>query len=93
VTIPLNGQDCHLANRLRFGRGSTHFSTDFGELYSVTPVNLIGEGHSPHLEIRSSYGLRLDVSAKWLAELVRRAPEALAKLPVIPDMHDAVGGE
>lgn len=26
-------------------------------------------------------------------ELVRQAPAALAKLPYLPDVHDAVGGE
>ena len=80
----------HLPNHLRCQHGSTHFNDDFGAFHSVTPICLVGEGHVAHLEIRSCYGLRLDVSAEWLTELVRRAPEALAKMPFIPDVHDAV---
>lgn len=80
----------HLPNHIHYGHGPTHFADDFGELYSITPVNLVGEGHVAHLEIRSRYGLRLDVSAEWLTALVRQAPAALAKLPLIPDVHDAV---
>lgn len=82
----------HLPHHLRYQHGSTHFSDDFGAFHSVTPINLIGEGHTAHLEIRSCYGLRLDVSAQWLTELVRQAPAALAKMPFIPEqIHDAVG--
>jgi hypothetical protein len=83
----------HLPNHVRYHHDTTHFSEEFGEFHSVTPVNLIGADHDPHLEIRSLYGLRLDVTAKWLTELVRQAPAALAKLPYLPDVHDAVGGE
>jgi hypothetical protein len=88
--MTLNGHPDHLPNHLRYQHGTTRFSDDFGALHSVTPVSLIGPGHTPHLEIRSCYGLRLDVSAAWLSELVRLAPEALAKLPFIPDVHDAI---
>jgi hypothetical protein len=83
----------HLPNHLRYQNGATHFSDDFGELHSVTPVNLIGPEHVAHIEIRSCYGLRLDVSAAWLTELVRKAPEALAKMGFIPPLHDAILGQ
>lgn len=87
----LNGQHPeHLPNHLRYQHGSTHFADDFGAFHSVTPVNLVGPEHEPHLEIRSCYGLRLDVSAEWLTALCLLAPAALAKLPIIPDVHDAV---
>jgi hypothetical protein len=89
--MTLNGQPGHLPNHLRYNSGSTHFSDECGDFHSVTAINLLGEGHVAHLEIRSCYGLRLDVSAKWLAELIRKAPEALAKMPMLPDIHDAAG--
>lgn len=90
--MSLNGQHPdHLPNHVRYQHGTTHFSDHFGALHSVTPVNLIGEGHVAHLEIRSCYGLRLDVSAEWLTALCRVAPAALAKMPFIPEIHDAVG--
>lgn len=81
------------SNHLRFHHGSTNFADVFGDFHSVTPVNLVGEGHVPHLEIRTTHGLRLDVTVKWLTELVRDAPAALAKMPYLPDIHDAVGVE
>jgi hypothetical protein len=87
--VNLNGQ--RPSNHLRFQRESVHFSGDFGDLHSITPRNLVGEGHSTYLEIRTCYGLRLDVTPEWLAALVRQAPAALAKLPYLPEVHDAVG--
>jgi hypothetical protein len=79
-------------NHLRFGRGATHFATDFGDLYSITPVSLIGNGHHPHIEVRFQHGLRIDVQPDVLADLYRQIPAALAKLPfAIDGIHDAVG--
>jgi len=89
----INSHPDHLPNHLRYNNGTTHFADDFGELHSITPICLTGAQHHPHLEIRSMYGLRLDVSAEWLTALVREAPAALAKMPLTPDIHDAVGEE
>jgi len=83
----------HPPNHLRYQREAVHFSGDFGDLHSITPRNLVGEGHTAYLEIRTCHGLRLDVTPQWLIDLVRQAPEALAKMPFIPEVHDAVGVE
>lgn len=76
---------------MRFNHGTTHFSDHFGPLHSVTPINLPGEGHVPHIELRFMYGARLDLIPETFAQILRAGPAALAKLPLIPDVHEAVG--
>jgi hypothetical protein len=83
-------------NHIRFQHGSTHFAETFGGLYSITPICLTGDGHTPHLEIRTQFGLRMDVTPSFFAALLRDGRKALDKLPLAlraDDIHDAVGGE
>lgn len=82
----------HRPNHLRYHHRSTNFSEAFGDFHSVTAINLPGEGHTPHIEIRGLFGLRLDVTPEFLIALLRHAPGELAKLRYLRDMHDAVGG-
>lgn len=75
--------------------GDTHFAHHFGDVASVTPICLPGNGHTPHVDVRFSGSVRLEFSPETLAELCRRGVEALAMLPFIPDVHDAIldGGD
>jgi hypothetical protein len=76
-----------------------HISADptvgysFGNLLSVTPIVLGGDFHHPHIAVRFRYGLCLELDAADAIELARRLPESVAMLPMIPDMHDAVGSD
>jgi hypothetical protein len=71
--------------------GERTFGAPFGAVYSVTPIAIPGIGHDPHLHITFRFGLSMDLTPGDAAELSRRIPEALARLPFIPDVHDAVG--
>lgn len=68
----------------------------FGEVRSVTPVNLPGNGHHPHIRVRYRGGLTVDYSPAAATELARRFPEALAHMPEVPECSGAtadLGGE
>jgi hypothetical protein len=71
--------------------GDTTFGTRFGAVHSVTPIALAGLGHDAHLHVQFRYGLSMDLTPTDAAELSRRIPEALAKMPLLPDIHDAAG--
>jgi hypothetical protein len=73
-------------------QGDTSFHHHFGAVHSVTPVCL-GMGHTAHVDVRFVGGVKMEFSPDAVAELARRFPEALASLPFIPELHDAVGGE
>ena len=68
------------------------FKAHFGAVHSVTPICLPGDGHRPYVDVHFIGGLRLELSPSAMAEICRRGVEALAKLPYLPDIHDAVGG-
>jgi hypothetical protein len=91
--MSLNGSQLHLPNALHFNHGTCHFSEHFGGIYSITPRCLTGEGHVASVQVRFTFGLRLDFSPEVFAELIRQGPAALAKMPYLPDVHDAVGEE
>lgn len=80
-------------NHVHYHDGSTHFGDTFGGLHSVTPVSLTGNGHNAHIEVRTLFGLRLDLTPGFFAALLRDGPAALAKLPMVPACDDAVGGD
>lgn len=77
-------------NMLHYHHLTTNFSEQFGGLYSVTPVNLTGEGHRAHIELRFRFGARFDLMPEDFAALLQQGPAAMAKLPLIPDVHDAI---
>lgn len=93
-----NGQDSSRKNHLHYRHteytpGHSYeqkFDTQFGGLCRVTPISIPGLGHDPHIECRFRYGLRLDLSPEEVVELLRQLPEALAKLPYLPELNDAV---
>jgi len=98
TTPSLNGQqpsaeDVDRPNHVRFHHSTTHFSETFGGLYSVDAICLDGEGHTPHVEVRWRFGLRLDFDPEDLLDLYNEIPRALAKLkvPLGDVLHDAVG--
>jgi hypothetical protein len=70
--------------------GERTFGAPFGAVYSVTPIAIPGLGHDPHLHIAFRFGLSMDITPADAAELSRRIPEALARLPFLPPIHDAV---
>lgn len=72
--------------------GDTSFHHHFGAIHSVTPICL-GAGHVAHVDMRFVGGIKIEFSPDTLAEMCRRGVEALARLPYIPDVHDAVGEE
>jgi hypothetical protein len=71
--------------------GERSFGAPFGAVHSVTPIALPGLGHDPHLHIQFLFGLTMDLTPGDAAELSRRIPEALARLPFLPDVHESVG--
>lgn len=72
--------------------GDTTFGHHFGGIYSVTPICLPGVGHVPHVDVRFLFGLLLQLSPGTAMDLARELERAVAKLPVVPDVHDAIGG-
>lgn len=81
-----------LPNRMHLC-GAVTFGADFGAVHSVTAICFPGNGHSPHVESRFVGGARLSLTPATAADLVRELTTALAKLPFIPDVHDACGEE
>ncbi|CAA0129274.1 Uncharacterised protein [Mycolicibacterium vanbaalenii] len=69
--------------------GDVTVGTHFGPVQSVTPICIEGQGHRPHVDVRFAGGLRLELDQAAVVELARRFPEALARLPFLPDVHDA----
>jgi hypothetical protein len=70
--------------------GERTFGAPFGSVHSVIPISLSGIGHDPHVLVRFRHGLSIDLTPSDAAELCRRLPEALAMLPCLPPLHDAV---
>lgn len=73
--------------------GSVTFGAPFGAVASVTPIYFPGAGHVPHVEARFVGGVRMSLTPDTLTELLEKGGAALAKLPYIPDVHDAIGLE
>lgn len=69
-----------MPNRLAL-RNDMTLGLRFGDIHSMTAVNLPGSGHHPHVAVRFRGGLTLDFDPSTAAELARRLPEALASLP------------
>jgi hypothetical protein len=61
----------------------------FGNICSITPVNLPGEGHHAKIAIRFKGGVTVELDAAAADELARRLPAVLAFLPVVPDVSGA----
>ena len=84
-----------LANHVHFGHDGVVFGASFGDFHSVTSVNIPGNGHHPHIEVRSKFGLRLDLSPEFAVALIRELPAAIAKVSLprnVRHIRDAVGG-
>lgn len=83
-------------NRIHFARGSTTFSEDFGPVSHVTPIHYSGNGHKPHLQVRTVGGLMLDMTPETFVQLLCEGRAAMAKLPRWSDCSGALadlGGE
>lgn len=70
--------------------GDILFGAHFGELRSVVPVSIHGNGHEPHIHLGFVGPLDVNITPALAAELVRRLPEALAALPRLPDVSGSV---
>ena len=65
--------------------GDRTYSQRFAGLSRVTPVNLPGRGHHPHLRVQFVGDLRIDLDPITAAALILGLPEGLAKLGLLPD--------
>jgi len=77
-------------NHLRHHNADSGGYARFGPICSVTPICIPGVGHTPHVSVRFRGGVSMDFDTASAIELARRLPEAIAKLPVLPVIHDAV---
>lgn len=59
----------------------------FGELHSVTPMNL--HGHHPYISVRYTDGVRVDLDPRTASETARDIVSAIAKLGAIIDCSGA----
>lgn len=80
-------------NHLHISQGEFNAGVSFGPLAHVTPIHFAGNGHTPHIEARFVGGLRLSFTPATLIDLLREGQAAMAKLPSVPVLHDAVAGE
>lgn len=80
----------HLPNSFHFDH-YTRSSGPFGSLFSVTPHNLTGVGHNPQIHVKFCYGLKLHFAPDVFADLLLAGQVALAALPYLPEIHDAIG--
>lgn len=71
--------------------GDVTFGSRFGGLVNCHPVNLAGQGHTPHIEARFQYGIRLEFDRATASEFARALTESVNALPFLAsDIHDAV---
>lgn len=77
-------------NHFRHNGDKSGSHAQFGTICSVTPICIPGLGHKPHVNIHFRGGVSMDFDTASAIELARRLPEAIAKLPVLPVIHDAV---
>lgn len=78
-----------LPNRLQL-HGDVTLGLRFGEIQTMTPVILPGEGHRPVIKVRLKGGLSLDFSPATAAELARRLVDALRFMPDPPNVSGAL---
>lgn len=77
-------------NHFRFNAGQNGSYARFGPICSVTPICIPGEGHTPRINVHFRGGVSMDFDTATATELARRLPEAIAALPVIPNVSGAL---
>jgi len=70
--------------------GDATYSAHFGPLVSVTPVSIPGDGHHQHIALRFKRGVVLDISVADAIAVARQLPEAIAALPLVPNVSGAL---
>lgn len=76
-------------NRILLSHGCT-VTASFGDVYAAVPMHHVpGLGHVEHLKLHFFGGLSLELTRAAAVELARRLPEAIAALPVEPDLSGA----
>lgn len=80
-------------NHLHLG-GDVTVGARFGTLVNCHPVNLAGQGHTPHIEARFTFGLKLELDRATAVAFARALTESVESLPFsATDVHDATAGE